>query len=128
MKGSVKDKKETLEFSINNRELGTVEYNLKSGAFELGNNYGSVEGTLKSSASKVEIELGNSGVVMYAKKGAKFASIKGKKFDLGNADEDELTDLAEDLTEAAEDADLDEFINELYRKLYSFARSLDYYF
>lgn len=118
MKGSVKNNKETLEFSVGNTDLGTVEYNLKTGEFEIGNKWKSVEGTLKSSSSKVEMTLGEDAIAVYAKNGAKFESLKGKKFDLGTAKKDDLEDLAEDLWDEVEDADLDDFINDLYKELH----------
>lgn len=48
---------------------------------------------------------------IYAKKNAKFSKLSGKEYDLGNADEDDLEDLADDLYDAIEDAELDDFVN-----------------
>ena len=129
MKGSVEGKNETLKFSVGDTDLGKVEYNFKTGEYKINlSSVISAKGILKSSASEVELEIDSGDVTVYAKKGAKFESLKGKKFDLGTADKDDLEDLGEDLWDEVEDADLDDFINKLYKEVYRFVRSLVYYY
>lgn len=103
---------------VNALTVFDYEYDKKSGDFEanLYNTYGSavleVEGTIvcnnngveiadgeiKSSDSDEKIEFEFS-----CKKGATIEKMDGERFDIGNADEDELMELIEDIQDELED-------------------------
>ena len=116
LKGSVENHVEKIKISENGNTYVNLKYDYKSGALDLDMEGLRVEGNLTSSSSKVVFNMDNIGisglgsladseVMIYAKKEAKFVKTKGDKFDIGNADREDIYDELEDMTDALEDVD-----------------------
>ena len=106
---------------INTGEVNAItvfdyEYDKKSGDFEAAfyNTYEKaileVEGTIVCNNNGVEITDGELNVesmsvdfAFSCKKGAKIEKLSGERFDIGNADEDDFEELAEDIQDELED-------------------------
>lgn len=108
LKGKIKNDKETLTLYSYDEEIGGVSYNKENGKFNVffsdGWNEYSLSGKIVKKHNEFSLELDEldfdyfvvSGSVSI-KKGATIEKLKGKEFDIGNADEEELLDLAEDI-------------------------------
>lgn len=123
---------ETVKMEVDDYGDITVVYDTKSGAVSLkGDGRGMdflIEGVYNHSGSDVSFALKEAEVdgdslmddenielTVYAKKNVQIASYKGKEFDLGSADEDDLMDLIEELADELGDND---FYDDLFYGLY----------
>ncbi len=123
LKGSLDDTEESFEIKVNgsSNSMFEITYDNKSGEFKLEAAGYSVEGKLESKASEVNVTLdrvrrygesmGISDLSITLSKSAKMDKYSGKEFDLGNADEDEFMDLAEDLQDSLEDNDMEGLVD-----------------
>ncbi len=116
VKGSVENHIEKIKISENGNTFLNLKYDYKSGDLDMDMEGLRVKGNLTSSSSKVVFNmddigisglgsLSDSEVMIYAKKEAKFVKTKGDKFDIGNADREDILDEMDDLTDALEDVD-----------------------
>lgn len=120
IKGERDGNEETAELVIYSGDehytIMEYEYDKKSGDFEFavldysGNEEMSLEGTIVANGNGVEITDGELNIddmsadfAFSCKKGAKIEKLSGDRFDLGNADEEELQELVEDLQDELED-------------------------
>ena len=115
LKGKTSGSVEKYALEVGGNEILAIEYDAKTGDLEveagssmLGTAFG-LEANVKGNANKLEVVLesikvgGDSEDIDLAislKSGAKFSKISGKEFDLGNADEDDLEDLAEEFMDS----------------------------
>ncbi len=108
LKGKIKDDKETLTLYSYDEEVAKVSYNKKSGKFNASLTDGwdeySLSGKIVKTHNEFTVELDEMDFDYFSisgslsvKKGATMDKLKGEEFDLGNADEDELLDLARDI-------------------------------
>lgn len=109
LKSSVKGTTEKYQLEIDETEVGTLEYNYKSGDFtiESGRYYDSIsiEGNLQGSSKEMTLSVDEFEddygdeleFTLYIKKGASMQKLKGTEFDLGNASEEEWEELIDDL-------------------------------
>lgn len=116
-----KGSKETIEMEVDDYGDITLVYDTKSGAvsLECDGRWSEdflIEGVYKHSGSEVSFTLNEFEVdgdslmddedielTVYAKKDVQIANYKGREFDLGSADEDDLMDLVEELGDELED-------------------------
>lgn len=115
LKGS--DDGKTEEFKLKGRN-GSNSYDIVSlkydygddGRFKIDNGYDSVSGKLYKKGKTVNLSIdGNDSfpdLEFTVTKGAKLQKFKGVKFDIGNADEDEIEDLVDDISDELYDYDL----------------------
>lgn len=111
LKGKTADSVEKYALEVGGAEVLNVEYNPKTSEFEMEAGrymFGTavaLKANVQGNANKLTIDLkrlevgGDSGDVdlqIELKSGAKIGNISGKEFDLGNADEDDFEDLAEE--------------------------------
>ena len=115
LKGS--DDGKTEEFKLKGKN-GSYSYDIVSlkydygddGRFKIDDGYDSVSGKLYKKGKTVNLSIdGNDSfpdLEFTATKGAKLQKFKGDKFDIGNADEDEIEDLVDDISDELYDYDL----------------------
>ncbi|MBE5888981.1 MAG: hypothetical protein E7283_09190 [Lachnospiraceae bacterium] len=120
IKGERDGNEETAELIIYSGDekitMMEYEYDKKSGDFEFAvlDYYGDagllLEGTIVANGNGVEITDGELNIdnmsadfAFSCKKGAKIEKLSGERFDLGNADEDDLEELVEDLQDELKD-------------------------
>lgn len=106
-----------------NTDLGSFKYNYKSGTFSISlMNELSVSGKLNRSGSDLTLKLNSIRVDYFSidpklevtlSKKVKMESFSGNEFDIGNADRDDLMDLAADIQEELLDNDLYRLVNRL---------------
>lgn len=125
--GETTDKKETFKLEERMassggswREIASLDYAFESGKFTISADGSTVKGKLTSSGSEISMDISEISSYYYnvspklkiiAKKGAKMEKFAGKEFDIGNADEDDVTDLQSDISDNIIDEDLDSLIN-----------------
>lgn len=93
-------------------ELGSIEYDYKSGdfEFEILNGVVACEGSIQSDTkekileiSDLEVEGENFGSgIVYVRSGAEMQEFDGEEFDVGNASESDFEDLGDELTDVFE--------------------------
>ena len=127
LKGEDSGSKE--EFTLKTRhgnksqELGSLEYNYENGKFSFELDDVSVSGKLTKAGSSVTLKINeinsyyknlSPDVQITFSEGAKMQKFSGKEFDLGNADEDDFMDLAEDIEDEMYDSDIYYLLEELF--------------
>ena len=108
-------------YGSDSEQIGSLEYNYESGKFSVNLSGTSFSGKLTKSGSGMTIKIDRIGSYYYIEnleltisEGAKMKKYQGKEFDLGNADEDEFTDLSEDIMDELYDSDLYYLLNDLF--------------
>lgn len=92
-------------------DIVNLEYNYgDDGKFKIDNGYYSLSGKLYKKGKTVNLSInGNDSLPdmdFTVTKGAKLQKFNGDKFDIGNADEDDIEDLVDDITDEIYDNDL----------------------
>ncbi len=96
-------------------ELGKLEYNYDSGKFDFQLDDVGIEGKLTKSSSGLAVKINKFSQSYYSlktdidisiTKGAKMEKYSGKEFDVGNADEDDLMDIVDDMYDTLYDSGL----------------------
>ena len=96
-------------------ELGKLEYNYDSGKFDFQLDDVGIEGKLTKSNSGLTVKINRFSQSYYSLKtdidisiarGAKMEKYSGKEFDVGNADEDDLMDIVDDMYDTLYDSGL----------------------
>ena len=115
LKGSDDGKTEEFKLRVNGSYSGDDTISLKydygdDGRFKIDDGYDSVSGKLYKKGKTVNLSIdGNDSfpdLEFTVTKGAKLQKFKGVKFDIGNADEDEIEDLVDDISDELYDYDL----------------------
>lgn len=111
LKGSVKGSEELYELEIEGEEMGSLEYDYKSGDFVLEmDDYGeiiTIEGNLKSSSKGMTFVVeeydyygDDISCTVSIEKGASMQKFDGDEFDVGNASESDFEEIAMDMYDA----------------------------
>ena len=88
-------------------DIGTLEYDQKTGDFTIENDYDEITGNITSSGNSVAITVETVDVEMLISfaKGATLYDIEGEEFDIGTATSEDIMDISEEF---------EDFYNEMY--------------
>ena len=98
--GSVNGNEEVTSLSLEGNKVGELTYDFKSGEYTLDiEDEGSVSGTLEGRRDGLKLTMEGAGVniSLDVKKGAELQKFSGEKFDIGNASEEELQALVQEI-------------------------------
>lgn len=98
--GSQDGNEEVFGVSIEGEKVGELTYDFKSGEYTLDiEDEGSVSGTLEGRRDGLKLTMEGAGVniSLDVKKGAELQKFSGEKFDIGNASEEELQALVQEI-------------------------------
>lgn len=98
--GSQKGNEEVFGVSVEGEKVGELTYDFKSGEYTLDiEDEGSFSGTLKGKRDGLTLTMEGAGVnvSLDVKKGADLQKFSGEKFDIGNASEEELQALVQEI-------------------------------
>ena len=98
--GSVNGNEEVTSLSLEGNKVGELTYDFKSGEYTLDiEDEGSVSGTLEGKRDGLKLTMEGAGVniSLDVKKGAELQKFSGEKFDIGNASEEELQALVQEI-------------------------------
>lgn len=98
--GSVNGNEEVTSLSLEGNKVGELTYDFKSGEYTLDiEDEGSVSGTLEGKRDGLKLTMEGAGVniSLDVKKGAELQKFSGEKFDIGNASEEELQALVQEV-------------------------------
>ena len=102
LEGSKDGSTEEYELSIEgdgySYDIGTLEYDHKSGDFSIENDYDEISGNINASGNSVAVTVEYDDVEMMVSvaKGAKLADLKGEEFDIGTATREDFEDISEE--------------------------------
>ena len=98
--GSVNGNEEVTSLSLEGNKVGELTYDFKSGEYTLDiEDEGSVSGTLEGKRDGLKLTMEGAGVniSLDVKKGAELQKFSGETFDIGNASEEELQALVQEV-------------------------------
>ena len=105
------------------QDIGSLEYNYENDKVTISVGAYSIEGKLTKSGSGLTMKIDRLGsyygpyledVELTISKNVKMEKYSGKEFDLGNADEDELMELGEEIQDELYDSDLYYLLEDLF--------------